>query len=148
MNIARRCALRTILMARLRKPASTSTRSTRSLATRTEPRSFAILLIGLAAWPAWAQPRASSIQSARVEKIVVVPDKNSLHVSLKNIGERPITAFSIAFHLLQPNGDAVPCGGRGMDMIDWSDPMPGRGLYVHMRRNWIPANGTAVLDGY
>ncbi len=35
-----------------------------------------------------------------------------------------------------------------MDMIDWSDPMPGRSLYVHSRRNWVPPKGTLSLDGY
>jgi hypothetical protein len=33
-------------------------------------------------------------------------------------------------------------------MIDWSDPMPGKNLYIHMHRRWVPTSGTAVLDGY
>lgn len=33
-------------------------------------------------------------------------------------------------------------------MIDWSDPMPRRNIYVHMRRNWIPPNGTTTFEGF
>jgi hypothetical protein len=33
-------------------------------------------------------------------------------------------------------------------MIDWSDPMPGRGILVHMRRNWIAPDGASTFDGY
>ena len=78
----------------------------------------------------------------------MVPDKASIHVNIRNAGERPITAFAIAFYLPNPTGERIPCGGRGVDMIDWSDPMPGRSIYVHLRRNWIPPNGSLLFDGY
>jgi hypothetical protein len=97
---------------------------------------------------ATAQLGPSSVLSARIENIAAVPDKASIQVNIRNTGERPITAFSIDFYQLNPNGERTPCGGRGADMIDWSDPMPGRSIYVHMRRNWIPPNGTISLDGY
>jgi hypothetical protein len=95
-----------------------------------------------------AQFEPSNVFSARIEDIIPVPDKASIHVRIRNIGERPITAVSFGFYQLRSNGERVPCGGRGADMIDWSDPMPGRDIFVHMRRNWIPPNGTFVLDGY
>lgn len=91
---------------------------------------------------------ASNVFSARIESATAVPDKASIHVNLRNIGQHPVTAFSIAFSHLNGSGERVPCGGRGVDMIDWSDPMPGRSLYIHMRRNWVPSNGTASFDGY
>ena len=77
----------------------------------------------------------SNVLSARIENALAVADKASIQVTIKNTGERPITAFSIGFSHLNANGERVPCGGRGADMIDWSDPMPGRGIYIHMRRN-------------
>jgi hypothetical protein len=86
--------------------------------------------------------------AARIENIALVPDRASIHVDIRNTGERPITAFAIAFYLPSPNGERIPCGGRGVDMIDWSDPMPGRGISVHMRRNWIPPDGSLLFDGY
>jgi hypothetical protein len=33
--------------------------------------------------------------------------------------------WCLLFFLLNPNGERTPCGGRGVAMIDWSDPMPG-----------------------
>jgi hypothetical protein len=90
----------------------------------------------------------SNVYSARINRAEAVVEKASIHVTIKNASERPITAFSVAFSQLNAAGERVPCGGRGVDMIDWSDPMPGRNLYVHMRRNWIPGGGTAMLDGY
>jgi hypothetical protein len=95
-----------------------------------------------------AQLGPSNVLSARLENIATVPEKASIHVNIRNTGERPITAFSIGFYQLNPNGERTPCGGRGADMIDWSDPMPGRNIYIQMRRNWIPPNGTASFDGY
>jgi hypothetical protein len=95
-----------------------------------------------------AQVSPTNVTSATVAGAVPVPDKQSIHVTLRNIGARPITAFSLAFSRIGRDGQRMPCGGRGVDMIDWSDPMPGRNLYVSMRRNWIPPNGTATLDGY
>ncbi len=95
-----------------------------------------------------AQFGPSKVVSARLENITVVPDKASIHVNIRNSGDRPITAFSIDFYVLDAKGERIPCGGRGVDMIDWSDPMPGRNLYIHMRRNWTPPNGTFLIDGY
>jgi len=95
-----------------------------------------------------SQPRPSNVHSARIENFVTVPDKAGIHVNIKNTGERPVTAFLIEFYMLNPNGQHIPCGGSGADMIDWSDAMPGRSFYVHMRRNWIPTNGTLLSDGY
>jgi hypothetical protein len=97
---------------------------------------------------ATAQLGPPNVLSARLENISLVPDKASIHVNIRNTGERPITAFSIDFYQLSQNGERIPCGGRGADMIDWSDPMPGRSIYVHMRRNWIPPNGSLLFDGY
>jgi hypothetical protein len=97
---------------------------------------------------ATAQLGPSNVLSARLENIATVPDKASIHVNVRNTGARPITAFSIRFSQLKPEGDRIPCGGRGADMIDWSDPMPGRSIYIHMRRNWIPPNGAITFDGY
>jgi hypothetical protein len=90
----------------------------------------------------------SNVMTARIDRAEGAADKGSIHVSIKNTGERPVTAFSVGFSHLNAAGEHVPCGGRGVDMIDWSDSMPGRSLYVHMRRNWIPPGGTATLDGY
>src|SRR5882724_9086390 len=87
---------------------------------------------------ATGQASSSSVRAAEIENLTIVPDKASIHVKVRNVGDRPITAFSIAFVRLGWNGERIPCGGRGMDMIDWSDPMPGRSLYVHSRRNWVP----------
>jgi hypothetical protein len=97
---------------------------------------------------ALAQPGSPQVLSAKLENILVVPKMESIHVDIRNTGERPITAFSLSYYRLNANGESTPCGGRGADMIDWSDPMPGRNLYVHMRRNWIPPNGTHLVDGY
>src|SRR5260370_9070463 len=97
---------------------------------------------------ATAELGPSKVLSARLENVTAVPDRASIHVNIRNTGERPITAFSLDFYVLNPKGERIPCGGRGADMIDWSDPMPGRGIYVHMRRNWIPPNGTLLFDGY
>jgi len=97
---------------------------------------------------ATAQVAPSNVLSARLESIAAVPDRASIHVKIRNNAARPITAFSVRFYKVQPNGERTPCGGRGVDMIDWSDPMPGQNIYIHMRRNWIPPNGTASLDGY
>jgi hypothetical protein len=106
---------------------------------------LAVLLL-LAA--ASAQVAPTNVVSATVEGAVPIPDKQSIHVTLRNIGARPITAFSLAFTRIARDGQRIPCGGRGVDMIDWSDPMPGRNLYVSMRRTWITPNGTATFDGY
>jgi hypothetical protein len=95
-----------------------------------------------------AQSGSSTIQSARIENVATIPDKGGIRFGVRNIGERQITAFSAEFYVQSANGERIPCGGRGMDMIDWSDPMPGRGIYVHMRRNWLPPNGIGSLDGY
>jgi hypothetical protein len=97
---------------------------------------------------ATAQFEPSNVSSARLDDITQVPDKASIHVQIRNVGERPITAFWIDFYQPTAGGGRVPCGGRGADMIDWSDPMPGRAIFVHMRRNWIPPNGTYPFDGY
>jgi hypothetical protein len=112
------------------------------------PRLTAPFLFFAACSVANAQFGPPSVLSARLENIALVPDQASIHVNIRNIGERPITAFSIDFYQLKPNGEHIPCGGRGADMIDWSDAMPGRGIYVHMRRNWIPPNGVILFDGY
>jgi hypothetical protein len=90
----------------------------------------------------------SNVISAHIDGVEAVTEKAGIHVAIKNAGERPITAFSVGFSHVNISGERVPCGGRGIDMIDWSDPMPTRNLYVHMRRNWIPPAGTATLDGY
>ena len=97
---------------------------------------------------ATAQFGPPNVFSAKIENIALVPDKASIHVDIRNTGERAITAFAIMFYLPGPNGERTPCGGRGADMIDWSDPMPGRGTYAHMKRNWIPPNGSLLFDGY
>jgi hypothetical protein len=112
------------------------------------PRLTALFLSLTACSVAAAQFGPSNVFSARLENIALVPEKASIHVSIRNTGGRPITAFSIDFYQLNPNGERIPCGGRGADMIDWSDPMPGRNLYIHMRRNWIPPNGAILFDGY
>jgi hypothetical protein len=110
---------------------------------------FTVLaLVHTACFVVAAQPAPSNVRSARIENTSTDPDKAKIQVEIRNTGERTITAFSINFYQLNPNGERIPCGGRGADMIDWSDPMPGRGIYVHMRRNWIPPNGTFSLDGY
>src|SRR5258707_14836945 len=83
---------------------------------------------------ATAQLGPSNIVSAKIESIATVPDKAAIHVEIRNTGGRPITAFSIDFYRPSPNGERIPCGGRGADMIDWADPMPVRNIYVHMRR--------------
>ena len=108
------------------------------------------LLLLLADWAVgWSQLIGpSSVFSARIDHADAVVEKASVHVTIKNTGELPITAFSLSFSHLNAAGERVPCGGRGVDMIDWSDPMPRRNIYVHMRRKWIPPGGTATLDGY
>jgi hypothetical protein len=93
-----------------------------------------------------AQFAPSNVLSARLEDIATVSDRVNVHI--RNTGERPITAFSIQSYQLRPDGERKHCGGRGPDMIDWSDPMPGTGVYVHMRRNWIQPNGTLLFDVY
>jgi hypothetical protein len=95
-----------------------------------------------------AQFGPSNVVSARLENIGTSPDQTTTHVNIRNTGEHPITAFSIVYYQFKTNGERIPCGGRGADMIDWSDPMPGRNIYVHMRRNWIPPNGTLPFDAY
>jgi hypothetical protein len=90
----------------------------------------------------------SNVFSARIDSAVAVTDKASIHVIVKNTAEHPITAFSVGFSHLNASGERIPCGGRGVNMIDWSDPMPGRNLFVHMRRSWVSPKGTATLDGY
>lgn len=97
---------------------------------------------------ATAQLGPSAVFSAILEDVTPVPEKTSIHVNIRNTGNRPITAFSVGFYQTTPDGGRVPCGGRGADMIDWSDPMPGRGILVHMRRNWIAPNGTYPFDVY
>ena len=91
---------------------------------------------------------AQNVRSAKLENVTTASDKARFDVKIVNTGERPITAFWVSFYQQDQNGQRIPCGGRGVDMIDWSDPMPGRGIYVHMRRNWIPPNGIGSLDGY
>jgi len=95
-----------------------------------------------------AQLRPSNVTAARVENIAAVPDRSGIRLDLRNTGQRAITAFFVEFSQQGANGEGIPCGGRGADMIDWSDPMPGRNIYVHMRRNWIPPGGKASIDGY
>jgi len=113
------------------------------------PLCFRLIVPSLLAFSvATAQVSASNVRSARLESIATVPDRASIHVIIRNNAARPITAFSVQFYKVQPNGQRTPCGGRGADMIDWSDPMPGRDIYIHMRRKWIPPNGTASFDGY
>ncbi len=108
-----------------------------------------MLVLILAACSAMtAQPAPSNVRSAMIENVEVVPGNASLHVNIRNTGQRAITAYSFDFYQTKPDGERSPCGGRGADMIDWSDPMPGRKIYVHMRRNWIPPSGTTTLDGY
>jgi hypothetical protein len=114
----------------------------------TRARFLVLFLLPGACSVAAAQFGPSNIVSARIEDIATSPDQATTHVKIRNTGERPITAFSIVFFQLKPNGERMPCGGRGADMIDWSDPMPGRNIYVHMRRNWIAPNATLPFDGY
>lgn len=95
-----------------------------------------------------AQSVPSSVFSASLENITPVPDKGSIHVIVRNTGNRAITASAIRFYVPGPNGERVLRGGRGADMIDWSDPMPVSGILVHMRRNWIPPNGTYPFEIY
>jgi hypothetical protein len=95
-----------------------------------------------------AQLGPASVFSASLEGVTPVPEKAAIRVNIRNTGDRAITAIWIDFYQLAPNGERVPCGGRGADMIDWSDPMPVRGILVHMRRNWIPPNGTYPFEGY
>lgn len=109
----------------------------------------AVLLLVAGCAVGWSQLIApSSIFSARVEHVDAIIEKASVHVIIKNVGQLPITAFSLGFSRLNAAGQRVPCGGRGVDMADWSDPMPRRNIYIHMRRKWIAAGGTATLDGY
>src|SRR5260370_600998 len=95
-----------------------------------------------------AQLRPSNVTAARVENIAAIPDRSGIRLDLRNTGQRAITAFFVEFSQQGANGESIPCGGRGADMIDWSDPMPGRNIYVHMRRNRIPPSGQASIDGY
>jgi hypothetical protein len=105
------------------------------------------LAFGISSWVA-AQTVSPRVRSARVESTAVESENARINVTLKNEGVRPLTAFFLRFYKLDANGGRIPCGGRGLDMIDWSDSMPGKSLYVHMRRRWVPANGSALLDGY
>jgi hypothetical protein len=112
-------------------------------------RLVALLLFAGLCFVANAQlPGPTNVVSARIESVAAVPERTGLHIAMRNIGQRPITAFSIGFSHVDSSGDRVPCGGRGMDMIDWSDPMPRLNIYIHMRRNWVPPNGTASFEGY
>lgn len=90
----------------------------------------------------------SSIDSAKIEQIEVDAGKSAIRVNIRNTGELPITAFSILFYQVKSSGERVPCGGRGADMIDWSDPMPRSNVYIHMRRNWIEPHASQWFEGY
>jgi hypothetical protein len=108
---------------------------------------FIVLFVFLTASSvATAQFAPPNIFSAKIEDIETSSDKVIVH--LRNTGERTITAFSIHLYRLKPDGERSLCSERGQDMIDWSDPMPGRGIYAHMRRNWIASNESQSLDVY
>jgi hypothetical protein len=130
------------LASRMRKPISSILVSMVLLRTRLTMLFLFLEVCSVAT----AQVEHSNVLSARLENIAMVPDKASIHVNIRNAGARTNTAFSIAFYQLNPNRERTPCGGRGADMIDWSDPMPGRSIYIHMRRNWVPPNGTNWLS--
>ncbi len=111
------------------------------------PRRFAFAAAGCLGL--LGQPWQPQVQSARIASANPVPERSAIQVRIVNLGDRPITAYMLLFSRKAADGSMIPCGGRGLDMIDWSDPMPGTGLYVHMRRNWIaPKGGEASLDGY
>jgi hypothetical protein len=54
-----------------------------------------------------AQLGPSNVLSARLENIATVPEKASIHVNMRNTGERPITAFSIGFYQLTPTASVL-----------------------------------------
>jgi len=95
-----------------------------------------------------AQVQLSNVTAAHVEHIAAIPERSGILVDIRNSGQRAITAFFVEFFQSGANGESIPCGGRGADMIDWSDPMPGRNIYVHLRRNWILPGGMGSIDGY
>jgi hypothetical protein len=88
------------------------------------------------------------VVSAKIEGIERDAGKSAVRVNIRNTGERPITAFMVAFYVVKPDGERAGCGGRGPDMIDWSDPMPRTNLIFHMKRNWIQPQGSLWFDGY
>jgi hypothetical protein len=97
---------------------------------------------------ATAQFGPANVVSAKIEEIKVDSAKSAIRVNIKNTGDHPITAFSVGFYKIGTDGQRTSCGGRGVDMIDWSDPMPHLNIYAHMRRNWIQPNGSLWFDGY
>src|SRR5258708_39549255 len=105
-----------------------------------------LLLLGVGS-AVKAQVRPPNVTAARLENIAAVPDRSGIRLDVRNTGQRAITASFVEFSQQGANGESIPCGGRGGDMIDWSDPMPGRKIYVHMGPNWIPPGGKASIDG-
>ncbi|MBV9082438.1 MAG: hypothetical protein JOZ62_07185, partial [Acidobacteriaceae bacterium] len=88
------------------------------------------------------------VTSAMIEKVQVIPDRKAIRIDVRNLSAKKVTAFQFTVLETGPGNEAVPCTGRGQDMLDWSDPMPGTGMYVHMHRSWIEPNGTVPAEAY
>jgi hypothetical protein len=106
------------------------------------------LIACIAVFATATELQAERVSSAKIEKLETMPDRGGIRATLSNTGARTITAFSISFFQQKDAAERIPCGAHGEDMIDWSDPMPNRGTYVHMHRNWVVPGGTISLDGY
>lgn len=88
------------------------------------------------------------VASAITENVQPVQDRKAIRFEIRNLGPKSITAFEFVVTENGSGGGPAFCTGRGQDMLDWSDPMPGTGMVVNMRRSWIEPNGTLRTEGY
>lgn len=94
-------------------------------------------LIALAcAVAAVGQVTSQTVVSAQVTNLDVVPEHNRIDATMTNTGQRAISAFYVQAFAMR-DGEKIPCGGHGQDMIDGSDPMPGTQSLAHVARHWV-----------
>jgi hypothetical protein len=106
------------------------------------------LVVALAyAVAAVSEVTSQTVVSAQVTNLDLVPERNRIDVTMTNTGQRAITAFYLQAFAMR-DGVKTPCGGRGQDMIDGSDPMPGTQILVHVARHWIAPGQDRKMDIY
>ncbi|HLH03767.1 MAG TPA: hypothetical protein VKX25_13425 [Bryobacteraceae bacterium] len=90
----------------------------------------------------------SPVTSAVIENVQVDTAREAVRFDIRNLSPQRITAFHAVLSEVGPNEPPKFCNGGGQDMLDWSDPMPGTNLYVHMHRTWIEPGTTLRSERY